>query len=249
MRVIPLGVGGWVSNPILGNVSLIIETGSSRILIDAGEGTYRALRMCGFDVNDLDLILISHRHGDHLMGIATLALFAKPRGVTLNVHGPRDVDLEKLFDALGIRQYLSAINFHPIDPSPEPLTVAIGRDYRITAVLVNHTVQALAYRIDGADGSCVTYSGDTRPTSNVAKLARGCTLLIHEASGNPGTEEVSHLHGHSTTSDAIQMAREAGVKYLMPIHYYIEPPILSNVNEVSIIIPLPCTPLDTQRLG
>ena len=249
MRVIPLGIGGWVSNPILGNVSLIVETGSARILVDAGEGTYRALRTCGFDVNDLNLILITHRHGDHLMGITTLALFAKVRGVTLKVYGPRDVDLEKLFDALGVPQYLSAVDFHPIDPSPEPLTVAIGHDYRITAVLADHTVQTLAYRIDGSDGSCITYSSDTRPTKNIVNLARGCTLLIHEASGNPGTEEVSHLHGHSTTDEAIQITKEAGIKYLMPIHYYVEPPILSSVsNGVNIIIPLPCTPLDIQKL-
>lgn len=79
-------------------------------------------------------------------------------------------------------------------------------------------------------------------------LAKNCTLLIHEASGNPGTEEVSHLHGHSTTSEALQIAREAGVKYLMPVHYYVEPPILSGTHCVNIVIPLPCTPLDTQRL-
>ncbi|WP_054841829.1 MBL fold metallo-hydrolase [Vulcanisaeta distributa] len=250
MRVIPLGVGGWVSNPLLGNVSLIVEVGNSRILIDAGEGTYRALRGgCSFDVNDLDLILITHRHGDHVMGLPTLALFARSRGITLKVYGPRDVDLEKLFDALGIPQYLPAIDFHPIDPSPEPLTVLISHDYRVTAILADHTVQTLAYRIDGSDGSCITYSSDTRPTRNIVNLAKGCTLLIHEASGNPGTEEVSHLHGHSTTSEAVQIAKEAGVKYLVPIHYYVESPILSNVgNEVSIVIPLPCTPIDTQRL-
>ncbi|WP_054856906.1 MBL fold metallo-hydrolase [Vulcanisaeta sp. JCM 16159] len=248
MRVIPLGIGGWVSNPLLGNVSLMVETGKSRILIDAGEGTYRALRTCGFDVDNLDLILITHRHGDHVMGLSTLALFAKAKGIMLRVYGPRDVDLQKLFDALGIPQYLSAIEFHPIDPSPEPLTVIIGHDYRITAVLADHAIPTLAYRIDGSDGSCVTYSSDTRPTSNIVNLAKNCTLLIHEASGNPGTEEVSHLHGHSTTSEALQIAREAGVKYLMPVHYYVEPPILSGTHCVNIVIPLPCTPLDTQRL-
>lgn len=85
MKVIPLGTGGWVSNPLLGNVSLLVEVGNSRILIDAGEGTYRALRMCGFDVNDLDLMLITHRHGDHVMGLSTLALFARSKGLCLSL--------------------------------------------------------------------------------------------------------------------------------------------------------------------
>jgi ribonuclease Z len=248
VRVIPLGIGGWVSNPLLGNVSLLVEINNSRILIDTGEGTYRALRTCGFDVNKVDLILITHRHGDHIMGLSTLALFARSMGITLRVYGPRDVDLQGLFNALGIPQYLSAVDFHSIDPSPEPSTVVIGRDYRVTAVSADHTVPALAYRIEDSDGSCIAYSGDTRPSKSIVNLSRDCTLLIHEVSGNPGTEEASHLHGHSTTSEAIQVAREAGVKYLMPVHYYVESPILSGTQGINIVIPVPCTPIDIQKL-
>lgn len=248
MRVIPLGIGGWVSNPLLGNVSLLVEVGDSRILIDAGESTYRALRTCGFDVDKIDLVLITHRHGDHIIGLPTLALFARYMDIALRVYGPRDVDLQGLFDALGIPQYLSAIDFHPIDLSPEPLTVIIGHNYRVTAVSADHTVPALAYRIDVSDGSCITYSGDTRPSKSIMNLSRGCTLLIHEVSGNPGTEEASHLHGHSTTSEAIQIARDAGVKYLMPVHYYVESPILSDIQGINIVIPVPCTPIDIQKL-
>ncbi len=248
MRIIPLGVGGWISNPLLGNTSLIIEVGNSRILIDAGECTYRALRICGFDIDKMDLILITHRHGDHIMGLSTLALYARSVGKSLKVYGPRDIDLPKLFDALGIPQYLSVIDFHPIDLSPEPMTVFLNHSYKISAVSTEHTVPSLAFRIEELNGSCVTYSSDTRPSMNVMNLAKGCTLLIHETSGNPGTEDASHLHGHSTTSEAIQIAREAGVKYLMPVHYYVESPILSNAQGINIIIPVPCTPVDIQKL-
>jgi len=248
VKIIPLGIGGWVSNPLLGNVSLLIEVGGSRILVDAGEGTYRALRICGFNINDVDLILITHRHGDHLMGLSTLALYAKPMGRVLRVYGPSDVDIPKLFDALGIPQYLSAIDFHPIEPSNEPQLVIDQGSYKVYAAFVDHTVPALAYRIDGADGTCVTYSGDTRPTNNIINLARNCTLLIHETSGNPGTEEQSHVHGHSTTNEAVQIAKETGVKFLMPIHYYVESPIIPCLQDVRLVLPIPCTPVDLSKL-
>jgi len=248
VRVTPLGIGGWISNPWIGNVSLILEVGGSRILIDAGEGTYRALRTCGFNVNDIDLVLITHRHGDHFMGLSTLALYARSLGKMLRVYGPRDVDIPKLFDALGIPQYLPVIDFHPIDPSPEPLTVIIQHEYKVLAVASDHTVPTLAYRIEDSNGNCIVYSSDTRPSENILNLAKGCTLLIHETSGNPGTEDASHQHGHSTTDEAVQIAKKAGVRYLMPIHYYVESPIISNTEGVKLILPIPCTPVDLEKL-
>ncbi|MFB6470616.1 MAG: MBL fold metallo-hydrolase [Vulcanisaeta sp. AZ3] len=248
MKVTPLGIGGWISNPLLGNVSLFVEVSNARVLIDAGEGTYRALRMCGYDVNDIDLILISHKHGDHLMGLTTLALYAKALGKALKVYGPNDIDLGKLFEALGIPQYLEAIEFNPIEPSPEPQVITTNDNFKISAVAADHTVSTLAYRIDDSNGTCITYSSDTRPTNNIINLAKNCTLLIHEASGNPGTEEASHQHGHSTTNEAVDIARKAGVKYLMPIHYYIESPIITNNIDVSLILPIQCTTINLEKL-
>lgn len=128
------------------------------------------------------------------------------------------------------------------------MTVIINHDYKISAASTDHTVPSLAFRIEEFNGSCITYSSDTRPSTNVANLARGCTLLIHETSGNPGAEDISHLHGHSTTSDAIKIAKNAGVRYLMPIHYYIDSPVFNDTQNVSVILPIPCTPIDIQRL-
>ena len=52
----------------------------------------------------------------------------------------------------------------------------------VTATLVQHPpiAPAFAFRFDTEQGS-VTISGDTAPCANLTRLARGTTLLLHEA--------------------------------------------------------------------
>jgi len=59
MKVTLLGVGGWVSMPWLNHPSILIETSDARLLVDAGEGSYRLLRRClNLDVDALDAIVV-----------------------------------------------------------------------------------------------------------------------------------------------------------------------------------------------
>ncbi len=91
----------------------------------------------------------------------------------------------------------------------------------------------------------VAYSGDTRPCESVVRLARGCKLLIHEASISFDGER-AHAHGHSTAVDAVEVAKAAGVEYLMPVHFYVEPAVIPA--GVKIVLPIPCTPVDVEAL-
>lgn len=57
------------------------------------------------------------------------------------------------------------------------------------------------------------FSGDTRPTPNIPRVANGVTLLIHEASFGDDQKEQMSLDrlgskAHSTISEAIQVGRE-----------------------------------------
>jgi glyoxylase-like metal-dependent hydrolase (beta-lactamase superfamily II) len=58
---------------------MVVDTGSKRVLIDTGYGTLsptvgrlpKSLAMAGIDPNSIDVVLISHMHGDHINGIRT----------------------------------------------------------------------------------------------------------------------------------------------------------------------------------
>lgn len=56
--------------------SSFVETNHSKILIDAGESAKKitnALSFCGTDASDIDAILVTHEHTDHIKSIATLS--------------------------------------------------------------------------------------------------------------------------------------------------------------------------------
>jgi ribonuclease Z len=67
-------------------------------------------------------------------------------------------------------------------------------------------------------GRKIVYSGDTKFSENIIKLAQGADLLIHEATLDDDYVERASEEGHSTSSQAAMIAKKAGVKKLLLIH-------------------------------
>ncbi len=67
-------------------------------------------------------------------------------------------------------------------------------------------------------GRKVVYSGDTRPTENVAELARNADLLIHDGTLDDELTDKAYEDGHSTASQAAEIANKAKVKWLILTH-------------------------------
>ncbi len=78
-------------------------------------------------------------------------------------------------------------------------------------------------------GRKIVYSGDTRPSKIVERLAADADLLIHESTFDDELAEKAEEDGHSTPSQAAETARNARVKKLYLTHIsarYVDPSIL-----------------------
>ena len=69
-----VGTGGMMPLPNRWLSSVLLRYAGHLILFDCGEGTQISLRSLGWGIKDIDLILISHVHGDHVTGLPGLLL-------------------------------------------------------------------------------------------------------------------------------------------------------------------------------
>jgi len=67
-------------------------------------------------------------------------------------------------------------------------------------------------------GRKIVYTGDTKPTKNLAKFAEDADLLIHDATFDDELLERAQEDGHSTPSQAAETAKKAKAKWLILTH-------------------------------
>jgi len=85
-------------------------------------------------------------------------------------------------------------------------------------------------------GRRIVYSADTRPTDAVVKLAKNADVLIHDATFDDDLLEKAATDGHSTPSQAAEVARKAGAKRLILTHisarYKSAEPLLEQAKKI-----------------
>lgn len=90
MKITFLGTSGMVPTKDRNHSAILLSYNSENILIDCGEGTQRQLKIAGISPNKLTKILITHWHGDHILGLPGLiqTLSANNYTKTLEIYGP-----------------------------------------------------------------------------------------------------------------------------------------------------------------
>jgi len=147
MRVTFLGTSGSMPTPERGASAVAVKLGKDLILFDCGEGTQRQMVIAGLSFHKVTLILITHLHGDHVLGLhgilQTMSLLY--RETPLTVIGPR-----------GLYDYLQAVSSRIGGPT-FPVTVKeiatseivyLSNSYNITAVTAKHSIEAWSYALN-----------------------------------------------------------------------------------------------------
>lgn len=180
MKLHILGTGTAIPRIERGSSSYVVRAKGLNILIDVGPSVVRRLLERGFDVDDIDLIVITHFHVDHTADLSTF-FFACNYGKVA-----REKPLT-LIGGKGIARFHQALRkVYPwIEPKAYGLTVKslvhgsfVYKGITITTVPVKHNPESIAVRFD--DRRSLTFSGDTDFSRNLIRLADRSDLLVAE---------------------------------------------------------------------
>ena len=243
-RLILLGTGGGPRPRKANSASAqVIVANETAYVVDCGDGVARQLAFAGVPLPKLRHVFISHHHSDHNADYGNLLWLAWTAGLRTRVDtwGPPPLEkMTKLFfemNAQDIDTRIADEGRVPLIPLVQVHELTQGglvmqdENVKVTAALVHHppVVPSFGYRFDGADRSIVI-SGDTAPSDNLIKLARGADILVHDALYVPGVERLvarvpnatalkqSILSHHTSAEDAGRVAQAAGVKKLVLSH-------------------------------
>lgn len=141
-----LGTSGMMPLPNRWLTALMTRFNGSSLLIDCGEGTQIAIREKGWSVNPIDIICITHFHGDHISGLPGLLLSMgnADRTDPVTMIGPKG--LEKVVNSLRIiaPELPFEINFIELSSPSEEIRI---NGYVIKAFRVNHNVTCYGYNV------------------------------------------------------------------------------------------------------
>ncbi|SHK53985.1 ribonuclease Z [Clostridium cavendishii DSM 21758] len=102
-----LGCGGGMPMHFRSLSASLINYKGRKILVDCGEGTQVSMRMVGWGFKTIDVICITHSHGDHTVGLPGLLATIGNSGRTepLTIIGPKGI--KRVVDGLRvIAEYL-----------------------------------------------------------------------------------------------------------------------------------------------
>src|SRR5436305_2900992 len=183
-----VGCGDALGSCGRSNTCFHVTGQGANVLIDCGASSLPALKRLGIARNDIDLILITHFHGDHFAGLPFLLLDAQfsRRGRPLVIAGPEGIEmrLTQVMEALFEHSSKTRQRFDLSVVALEPEQVRSFGAVKVTPFPVVHGESGgpfFAYRVE-AEGRVIAYSADTEWTEMLIPAAREADLFIAEAS-------------------------------------------------------------------
>lgn len=248
LEVIVLGSGGPGATGRAASSYVLLLDGKPRILVDAGPGAFVRLGEAKLSMADLDVVLLTHLHVDHVGELPGLfkARAVSSRGpISFRVFGPEGRDgrgddasfpstsrwLDLLLGPRGAFPYLknfsAPISWHVVDlpakakPGTAPRQILHEGKLTISASAGHHRdAPAIIYRVN-YDGRSVTFSGDidSQGIPALTTLAQASDLLVFNSVVLDPPESPEVLYTlHSSPRAIGAVAGTAGVKRLLLSH-------------------------------
>ncbi len=244
MQVTLLGTGCPQCHPDRLGPANLVTAGGSSVLIDCGSGVTQRLVAAGVPGRDLDAVLLTHLHSDHVIDLYQLILSSWHQG--------RDRP-QRVIGPKGTRAYVEGLMAlweperaqriaHEKRPSTAALEVEVEEFAADGPVLAHDGLTVEAFRVDHAPvreafgfactdeaGRRAVFSGDTTRCEAVSTAAKVADLLVHECFIHremhpvPGVRDAATIEAtasyHTLSSEVGKVAAEAGVRFLLLNHF------------------------------
>lgn len=223
--------------------SNLVKIAGKNIVVDAGLGVCRGICDQGLELNEIDMIIITHLHSDHYLELGPLFHTAWTAGLNkpIKVIGPKGLqdywdgfqlsmkfDIDLRIEDEGRCDFSQLLSLTEITEGE----IYKADDICITAIKNLHPPikESYAIRID-ANNKAVTLSGDTTYMPELADFAKNSDVLVHEALLIKGVDALckslgvtdgrlkNHLlQSHTDAVDVGKIAKAANVKTLALNH-------------------------------
>lgn len=212
MKIVFLGTNGWFDTKTGNTICILIETKNEYIILDAGNGLYKADQYIKDDRKPIYLFL-SHFHYDHTIGFHLLAKFKFKQGLNICVNKGQ-IDL---LNHVISKDFTLAIDRLPFKVATTEITPGIPYPPILeNALILSHPVPCLGFRFN-LGGKIICYIADTGPCENSIILAKNSDLLITECAFKVG--HAIDVWPHLDPALAANIAKQANVKKLVLVHF------------------------------
>jgi len=197
-----LGTSSMIPTEERNHSSIFMSYKNEGILIDCGEGTQRQLRIAKIKPSKITKLLITHWHGDHVLGIPGLIqnLGAHNYSRTLDIYGPKNSKkyIKNMFAGIELKNVIK-FNVHEISKG----VFLKNQDFVLECIPLNHNIPCLGYCFRESDkrkinlnylkkfglkqdpllgklqkGKSITYKGNKISASKGTILVKGIKITV-----------------------------------------------------------------------
>lgn len=150
MQLIILGTSAMVPTKDRNHSAYLLTHRTEGLLVDCGEGTQRQLKAAGVSQAKITRILLTHWHGDHVLGLPGLLMTMSQGGYTptLHIYGPRGTKehIGKMLDAFVFDRKID-LDVHEVGKD----VVFETEDLVVRTLPLDHGIPCIGYRVEEKD--------------------------------------------------------------------------------------------------
>lgn len=207
-------IGFWGGYPGEDGASsmYVLEKDGFLLVLDVGSGGLAKFQKY-YDVTDIDAVLISHYHADHIADVGVLQHACLVRSYMtkmdeeLPIYGHKED--EDNFYKLN-HDFTKAVRYDPNN------VLKIG-PFFIRFLKTKHSVPCYGMRITDGKHTMI-YTADTAYQDEWIKFSLDADLLLTECNFYAGQEDLAQEAGHMTSKQVAKIAKEANVKEVILTH-------------------------------